>query len=87
MVGAGIAGSAHTEISIVATLGGVSALLLSLDRGLIISVRIIITFFHDKPILASLSNIVSIEWLRPGQLRGLSGLVGKYLFKVSFCNN
>lgn len=64
-----------------------SALLLSLDRGLIISVRIIITFFHDKPILASLSNIVSIEWLRLDQLSRLSGLVGKYLFKVSFCNN
>ena len=62
MLGAGIAGPAHTEISIVSTLRGgersecVTVIIRSGTA--IISVRIIITFFHDKPILASLSNIV-----------------------------
>lgn len=61
MLGAGIAGPAHTEISIVSTLRGVRSECVTViirSGAAIISVRIIITFFHDKPILASLSNIV-----------------------------
>ena len=67
---------------------GASALLLLLDRGPILSVRIIITLFHDKPILASLSNkVLKALTVSVGKMRRLLGLVGKYFFKVSFCNN